>query len=437
MSTITRPAEAGATKAQATYLLIALIAAYIISFVDRQILALLVTPIKADLGLSDFEMGLLQGLAFALCFCLAGLPLGWAVDRWQRRRLIFGGIGLWSVATVLCGLSSSFWQLFLARMLVGIGEAVLTPAAYSMLTDAFKPEHAVRAISSFTMAGLLGVGFAFLAGGTVIDAITSIPTLPLGLRPWQAAFLLVGAPGVLVALLFLRVVEPVRRGGSDVAVTAVGQQLVSLWQQRGVFLPMYVTSMFLATLAYGGFVWMPTHLIRAFGMDAPDVGYVLGVTFLVAAPLGALGGTALTEMFQRRRVSAAPMRTVLLIAIFMLPLGLAPAIHNFPVVIAAFAVLAFSQAAYYGNLVTHLQQLTPPRLRGLNSAIFILVTNIGSMAIGMALIGAISDSVFPDRPDGIGVTLAAVNAAAASLAIVFAYLTLRRSHNLEVALVTC
>lgn len=417
--------EAGATKAQALFLLVALIAAYIISFIDRQVLALLVGPIKADLGLSDLQMGLLQGLAFSLCFCLIGLPLGLAVDRWQRRYLVLGGILLWSVATFMCGLSSSFQQLFMARMLVGVGEAALNPSAYSMLTDAFKPKHAVRAISAFTMAGLLGVGFAFLAGGSAIDAIASMSQLPWGLRPWQAAFVLVGTPGILVAILFLFVVEPVRSGIGEAVIMPLRQQVRFLWDSRGTFIPLYLTSMFLATVAFGGFLWMPTHLIRAFGMNSSSVGYVLGVTFLITAPLGAICGTALTEYFQRRGLSDAPMRTVSIAALCMLLFGFAPAIHSFPVVLSAFAVLGFSQAAYYGNIVAHLQQLTPPRLRGLNSAVFILVTNLGSLAIGSALIGAISDQIGSTRPDGIGITLAIVNSVAAILAILAAWRAFR------------
>lgn len=406
---------------RAVFLLVALILAYILSFIDRQVLALLVAPIKADLGINDFQIGLLQGLAFSLCFCIAGLPVGWLVDGFNRKYLVAAGIFVWSIATALCGLSSSFMQLFAARMLVGIGEAVITPAAYSMLADAFPPRLIVRAMTTFSMAGVLGVGTAFLAGGSAIATISTMDALPFGLRPWQFAFILVGLPGVLVALFFLLVHEPQRGPTAGEDVQPIATQLRYLWSRRREYLPYYLCSMLLATIAYNGFVWMPTHLIRAFGLTAPEAGYILGVIYLCASVLGTIAATMTTERFQRQNLAHAPMRTVLIIALCTMALGLTPLVGSLWITVMLFAPLAFLMSGYYGNIVAALQMITPPRLRGINSAFFILVTNLGSLGIGTAVIGAMSHGIFRGQPGGIGVSMAVVNCLCATLAAVIVW----------------
>ncbi len=199
----------------AWYVVIVLTAIYMLSFVDRQILSLLVGPIKRDLAISDTRIGLLQGLSFALFYTVMGLPLGRAADKRNRRNLIAGCVLVWSLFTGLCSVAKSFWTLFLTRIGVGVGEAGLSPAAYSMLADYFPSERLGVAISIYYMGVFLGSGAALLVGGSIVDALVRSPliTLPLlgTIASWRVTFLLVGLPGLVFAALVYTVREPLRR----------------------------------------------------------------------------------------------------------------------------------------------------------------------------------------------------------------------------------
>ena len=186
-----------------------------LSFIDRQILSLLVEPMKRDLGLTDVQVSLLQGLAFASIYCVAGLPLGRAADQFNRRNIILWGVASWSVMTSLCGVVRSYGALVLCRGGVGIGEATLSPAAYSMLSDYFPPRRLPAAMSFYNLGPAIGSGLAFMLGGAVLSLASSTRTLSIGflhdVRPWQVTFLIVGALGVVLIALLALVHEPPRR----------------------------------------------------------------------------------------------------------------------------------------------------------------------------------------------------------------------------------
>src|SRR5215472_4951670 len=208
----------------AWYVVFALTAIYMLSYVDRVILSLLVAPMKRDLGISDTRVGLLQGLAFGLFYTLMGLPLGRIADTWNRRNLIAGGVVLWSFFTSLCSVARSFWSLFLTRMGVGVGEAALSPAAYSLISDYFPKERLGVAISVFYMGVFLGTSLSLLVTGSVMDALAHTPvvTVPLlgAMASWRITFLIAGLPGVLFAFLVYTIREPKRR---DMLRTETGQ----------------------------------------------------------------------------------------------------------------------------------------------------------------------------------------------------------------------
>ena len=192
-----------------------LMIAYVFSFVDRQILNLLVGPIRRDLGISDTQMSLLMGFSFAIFYTILGIPLGRLADRVSRRGLITTGVLVWSAMTALCGFAYSYWQLFLCRIGVGVGEATLSPAAYSMIADYFPPERRATAISVYSMGIFLGSGLAFLLGGLVIKFAVAQGTMALPLigevRPWQLVFFVLGGSGIVFSLAFLLVREPPRQ----------------------------------------------------------------------------------------------------------------------------------------------------------------------------------------------------------------------------------
>lgn len=195
----------------AWYIVGVLMLAYLFSYIDRSILSLLVGPIRSDLQLSDTQLSLLHGFAFALFYAILGFPIGRAADRYHRVGIIVTGISFWSIMTAACGLAKSFPQLFLARMGVGIGEAALNPCAYSIITDSFPRRLLARALSTYVMGTYMGFGVAFVIGGLVVEAITQAPVIQLPvlgqIHTWQAAFFYVGLPGLIVALLILLTVR--------------------------------------------------------------------------------------------------------------------------------------------------------------------------------------------------------------------------------------
>ena len=215
-----------------------LVATAVLSYTDRQVLSLLVDPIRADLGISDTQISLLLGTAFAVVYGIAGIPLGWLADRTSRRNLIFCGVIVWTVGTLACGLSQSFGQLFAGRLVVGLGEAVLSPAAISLISDYFPPSRRGTAVACFLSGIAMGIGAAILIGGGVLHFVQvgALAGTPLANQaPWRMVLLLIGAPGLLWALVILAIREPVRRGADPTAVdgTSAGSRRANAADTHG------------------------------------------------------------------------------------------------------------------------------------------------------------------------------------------------------------
>ena len=229
--------------AYAWYVVGVLCAAYLFAFIDRIIVGLLTPAIQADLGISDTQAGLLQGMAFALFYTIFGLPLGWLADRWSRKRLLSIGMTVWSVMTATCGLASSFLLLFLARVGVGIGEATLNPCAASMISDYFPARTRPRAFGVYVLGTALGAVLTYLTGGFVIGALQTHATVSVpflgDLKSWQVTFLAVGLPGLIPALLFMFTVKEPRR--LDLAAARKGN---ASWAETGAFLKLNRTTFF-------------------------------------------------------------------------------------------------------------------------------------------------------------------------------------------------
>lgn len=249
------------------YVVLICMLAYIFSFVDRQILALMIEPIKRDLQLSDTQFSLLHGLAFSLFYAFMGIPIALLADRYSRPRIIAIGVAFWSLATAACGLSKNFGQMFLARIGVGVGEAALSPATYSMLSDMFPRHKLGRAVGIYSIGSFIGGGLAFLIGGYVIDLLKSVDSVRLPgvgeLRPWQVTFFIVGLPGVLVALLILLTVrDPQRKGlrhdaDGRVQKPTAGALFRFLGRHRGTFCCHYLGFSFYAMILFCLLGWTP------------------------------------------------------------------------------------------------------------------------------------------------------------------------------------
>ncbi|QEH78183.1 MFS transporter [Sphingomonas sp. C8-2] len=383
-----------------------LMAALILSFVDRIGLSLLVDPIRADLGISDAEIGLLQGIAFGLFFAVMGLPLGWLADRWSRKGTIMLGVGMWSVATAACGLAANFPQLLLARIGVGAGEAGLAPASYSIVHDRFPREQLGRAISLFQVGGVLGAGLALLITGYAYRYFTGGggADLPLigGLRPWQQTFLAIATPGLLFLILIAAIREPERVAGpADGAGTGeprgFAAMVAAVRSRIGLYLPLFVGMSGVIMTSYALVSWMPAVLGREFHWPAEVIGVRYGLVVLSASPVGLLAGGWLADALLRSGSGNAHVRVVALAALLGLPFALALALPSGPMgLLLVVGGLHFAASMPMGVVPAFLQLATPPAARAQVSGLYVLFINVVGLGLGPTLVGLLSTGMGPD-----------------------------------------
>ncbi len=396
--------------------------AYVMSYLDRILINLLIVPIQADLSLSDTQFGMLQSVAFGIFYTVMALPLGRLADRATRKHIVAGGIALFSLFTVLSGLTRSFGQLFAARIGVGVGEASLTPAAYSLLADYFPPSRLGRAIGVFTMSAFVGTGIAYIGGGALIDWLTELGSIDVpvlgDVAPWQAAFILVGLPGLVLAPLILTLREPARRGATG-EPPPLAEVAVAV-RRRGRALTLLFAGFSMITLSsYASAVWTPAFFIRVYEWQPGQIGLWYGLIYLTFGTTGALFGGWLCDRLTAKGVLDAPLRVAAWgyvgTGVFG---GLAPLMPD-PVL----ALLLFAPATFMGTLPyplagTAIQLITPNRLRGQMSALYMLVINIVGLGLGPLLAGALTDYLF-SQPADVRYSLAIINAVAAPIAFVF------------------
>jgi MFS family permease len=420
--------EAESGGGYAWYVVIVLMLAYTLSFVDRQILSLLVKPIKAELQISDTQIGLLQGFAFALFYTVLGLPMGRIVDRYNRRNLIAGGVFLWSLMTTVAGGARSFGALFAARMGVGLGEATLSPAALSLITDYFRRSGLGTALSIYSLGIFIGAGTAFMVGGTLAGALAGRPdvSLPLlgNMSAWRLVFFIVGAPGLLLALVVSRLREPARTGAllardglaERLPVSAVVLQIRARWR------PVAAVTVGMACHAicmYSVFAWMPTYFMRAFDWPPARAGMAVGAIVLVFGCAGMASGGRLCDRWHAAGVAHAALRIGTLGAT-LAGLGVV-AVTHLGVPLLAVALLAptiFGLALPIGSMFAALQLLFPNQVRGQICAAFLFVISLVGISLGPLLPGLLNDRLFGGGA-GIGPALAVtVSLSALTMALV-------------------
>lgn len=410
------------SEAYGWYVVFILCVCGMVAFVDRQIINLLVEDIKRDLQLSDTQISLLQGLAFGLFYAVMAVPLGRLADTGRRNHLISIGIVVWSIAAAACGLARSFWQLFFARMFVGVGEATLTPAGFSMLADLFRPQRLALPLSVYTGSSFVGSGVALLVGGFVIAQLAELDVvvLPLlgELAPWEAAFVIGALPGFVVALVFfLTVREPRRRAAAAAAEATADPDRPSLrevlafcMRHARVFAAVYVGISVLAAVQFSLGAWVPAFMIRNYGWSPSDVGYAYGVIFLTAGTAGVVLGGWLADRFQERGRRDGHLRVALISALATLPFTVA-----FPLAGSAWGSIALlAPAVFFGTMAfgagpALIPVIAPPRMRGLLVALYLLVANIFGQAGGPYLVALFTDHVF-GAPELVRYSLAVVPA---------------------------
>ncbi len=389
----------------ANYALILLFLAYVLSFVDRQILALLVGPIRDQFGITDFQYSLLQGAAFALLYTFAGLPLGRLADRYPRKWVIAASVFFWSLATCACGLARNFWQLFAARMAVGAGEAGLAPPAYSIITDSYKAQHFGYAMAFYKSAVKVGGAFALILGGFLIDFYTEIGAIELpvvgAIQPWQMVLMTVGLPGVLLAFLITSLTEPTRKdvatnkdGSTHLPISTVAR---FLWERKRTYLALFMGSSMLAMAGYGSAAWYPEFFVRTYGVSKAEAGGSFGTIILVAGSLGVMLGPWISNWLARRGHNDSYVRAIMYSSIItIVPAVAAPLMGDKNLTLLMLFPATMFGGAYLGVMAASFQPITPNQMRGQTTAIYIFVTNIFGMAVGTSILAAFTDFLYQD-----------------------------------------
>jgi len=374
---------------------------YVFSWIDRQILNLMVQPIRRDLQISEVQMSLLMGFSFAVFYTFFGLFLGRLADSKSRRGLIAAGFALWSVFTAGCGLARNYTQMLFMRMGVGVGEAALSPAAYSLITDYFPPHRLATAISVYSMGIYIGSGVAFLLGGTVVGLAAGREswTLPLlgAVRAWQVIFFLVGLPGVLLALLMYTVREPQRRGRrgkTAVPLPEVTRYLRANWR---TLVCHNVGFALISFSNYGAASWVPTFFIRNHGWTAAKIGVVYGAIVAVGGTLGIVAGGRFADWMASRGRADATLRVGLMVSLFwLLPGVFMYQVSSANLAVVLMALAQFFTSAPFGVAPAAIQQMMPPAMRGQASAVYLFVVNLIGLGMGPSAVAAVTQYFFGD-----------------------------------------
>lgn len=390
--------------------------ASIASQFDRVVMNLTIEPVKAEFGLDDTRFAMLQGVAFGIFYTLGAVPLGRMADRYQRRLVMGGFLALFSLFSMGSGLARSFTQLFLTRVGVGVGEASVTPSGLSILSDLFPPEKLGRAVSVFFLSAPFGIGLAFIVGGGLLQWLTETWTrsgLPFGLEPWQTAFLMIGAPGLLLAPLFLLMREPKRRGpGGDRLLSL--REVAHIVRERGLALSLMFAGFSMVTVVNFAYnIWTPALFGRVYGWNSAEVGLGFGLIMLIFGTSGTFFAGWLSDRLTRAGHLDAQLKVAafgfLACGLFG---GLAPLMPNAWLALALIGPAMFLSCMPVPCAGTALQLILPNRARAQVTALYITIISLVGIGISPLIIGFMSDHLFTG-PTGIRYSLALVVAVAA------------------------
>ena len=393
-------------RGYAWYVVGLLMVLYLCSFLDRNIITLLVEPLKRDLLLSDIQIGLLYGLAFAAFYTTLGLFAAGLADLWNRPAVIAAGVVLWSLATAGCGLAGSYTQLFVARMLVGVGQAALSPAAYSLIADYFPPQARLRATATYSTGLYLGIGLASLAGGLVINWVAGggSANLPLlgSLRGWQAVFVVVGLPGVLLGALTLASVRETNRVGDTLRSAAGTRAFIRFLAgpQRKLYLTHFLGFSCQVIYSYSFGAWTPAFLIREYGWTPAQTGVSLGAVTLVAAPLGVYLGSLAAQLLRQRFPRDAEIRVAIGVALSAVPFAATfPFAPGGAIALTLIGVTQCLISMPFGIGPVALNEVTPNRFRARIIALYLFCINLIGLSLGPLGVALLTERVFgaPER----------------------------------------
>jgi MFS family permease len=375
---------------------------YVLSTIDRQIISMLVKPIERDLSIDDVAMGVLIGPAFGLFYTTAGLAMGWAVDRFSRRLVIYCGVTLWAIGATCCGLSSTYAELLVARFAVGLGEAALTPAAHAIISERFQASRRSLALSIFTVSNLISTGLAVILGGFVIsfadrtDAVFSLPLFG-ELAVWQFLFVVTGAPGIVLALLAWLLPNRVAPRTDHHAIGAPSESFGSFVRQRGRALFSVMLGCAIVTIGnYAMSGWLPTGIARRFNLEAHAAGLWFAAIVIIPGAIGQIASGTIVDAMVRRGIADAPIRYFATVCLLGMPFAvgafMATDVRVFAGLLMVYYLLVFPNLGYSAAAI---QAITPSRFRGRASGLMLFVIGVLGAGIGTTSVGAMAEYLYP------------------------------------------
>jgi MFS family permease len=387
--TVVRDAHQPPSLGYRSYVLAILVLVYIFNFIDRQIVGILAIPIKAELHLSDSQLGMMGGLAFALFYTLLGIPIARLADTVSRIRIMSVALALWSVMTALCGFTHSFAQLFMARVGVGVGEAGGVAPAYSLICDFFPPKERARALSVYSFGIPIGGAAGIVLGGFITS-----------LMSWRMAFFIVGLAGLLITpILRLTIVEPERgaldpkNADNDGAAKPTLPEVIAVLARTPSFWGLSLGAASASMMGYGLFFWAPSFLVRSFHMSLLHASLIFGALVLLGGLLGIWSGGALADRYgEKRRAMYALIPAIAFVA--TVPFYFAGMLST--TLWISFIVLLVPTAlglAWLGPVLAAIQHLVPNNMRATASALFLFINNLIGIGLGTTLLGVVSDAM--------------------------------------------
>lgn len=406
------PAEAPQSERAGWFALAILTLLYVMSMLDRNILTLVGSSVQKDLGIGDIELGLLYGPAFGFFYAVGAIPLGWAIDRFSRRKVIFWCVTSWSLATAACGLASGFRTLFVARAAVGAGESGLLPGAQSILSDLFARTRLALPLSIFVAGAKTGQAFSLLLGGLLTMAIVpagiyTIPGIGYSLEGWRLIFVIIGLPGLLLAFLIFTIPEPPRGGAPSGGVSRGYREYIAFaLRHLRILVPHHMAMLLSVAIAAMVIAWSPMFLERAHGMSPAAAGTQLGASILAGSIIGnPIHGLAIDRWFARGRLDAH-FRYLAILAFVALPFGLAAFLgSNATISIVLIGLFIGLVAAHSAIPPVALQLLVAGDLRGKAASSLTLIAGLPGIALGPMAVAFVTEKVLQD-PGKVGTSIA-------------------------------
>ena len=404
--------------------------AQVVSTIDRGMLALVVDPVRRDLGITDLQIAVLQGFAFSFLYVIAGIAMGLIADVVNRKRLLMAGILVWSAATLASGLADTFGHLFAARLFIGIGEAVLAPCAVTMIANLFPVSRRGKPMALYVFGSMIAFGVGSVITGFILGAAPQGLFDGIGFlesrAPWRIAFILAGGSGLVLAAAFLPVKEPVRAEtrvideGSGGLRDSIGVMLGNLQ----IYLPFFVALALFGVGISVVFYWGPVLLARVYDYPVDEVSKMLGFGHIAWAVAGAVAAGFLTDLVARRKGPAGLISLAAVIALLGIPTSLAVFAGNGPAAVVLLSGVTFASAIFGSAMLSVVAEVSPQRTRGLATALYAFFMTLIGASSGPLLVAYVTEQVF-GSDNAVGLSIAIVGTISFAACALFAFMAAR------------